>query len=124
MTILAIIGAGALGSALRYLSESLVPARLRSRFPWGTWLVNIAGSFLLGLLAGGIGDPFWSVVLGTGLLGGYTTFSAASLQVIELAQQRRYAAACSHATGMLLAAVLAATAGLVLGGIVAGGSTG
>lgn len=121
MTTLAIIGAGALGSALRYLSESLVPARLRSRFPWGTWLVNITGSFLLGLLAGGVTDPFWGAVLGTGLLGGYTTFSAASLQVVELVQQRRYAAACCHAAGMLFASVLAAAGGLAMGGLAAAG---
>lgn len=82
---------GALGSLLRYWLSALFERRLGEGFPWGTIVINIAGSFLIGLLfslAGRDGSPlltpparaFWLV----GLLGGFTTFSAFSLQTLNL----------------------------------------
>jgi CrcB protein len=67
--------AGGLGAASRLVVDGLVRHRVASTFPWATIFINVTGSFLLGLLVGAdVGDR-WLDVLGTGFLGGYTTFS-------------------------------------------------
>jgi CrcB protein len=93
MTPLLIAVGGALGSLARYwISEALALA-LGPAFPWGTLLVNVTGSFVIGLAAGGtIGDmrliasPFVRHFVMVGLCGGYTTFSAFSLQTVSMLQ--------------------------------------
>lgn len=115
----AIIVAGGIGSILRYLADNALPARLRQRFPWGTALVNLTGSFLLGALVGAAshGVPgFWVDVLGIGVLGGFTTFSTASIETVRLALEGRKWLAVLNGFGMLLACVGLATLGLVLFG--------
>lgn len=113
---------GGLGAALRYGLDSWIMRVVRSRaaargdtrssYPWGITVVNLSGSFVLGLLLGaGIGWP----LLVTGVLGGYTTFSTASLDSLRLARERRYGAAMLNAFGMLIAAALLAALGIVLG---------
>ena len=114
--VLAVALAGGLGAALRYVVDNAVPARVRERFPWGTQVVNLTGSFALGLLTGLLSGDSLSV-LGVGLLGGYTTFSAASLEAVGLATDRRYGAALAHGLGMLVACVVAAALGLWVGEI-------
>lgn len=87
-----LVGAGgALGSMMRY-GVSLIPAT--KYFPYHTFIVNIAGSFVIGVLMGlllknSIGNETWKF-LATGVCGGFTTFSALSLEGIELLQQQRY----------------------------------
>jgi CrcB protein len=80
----------------------------------------VSGSFLLGLVAGLAGAQLlphaWQLVCGTGLLGGYTTFSTASFETVRLAEDRRYLAAGSNAFGMLIAGTAAAALGLFLAG--------
>ena len=77
--LLAVVGGGVV-SSLRFVVDGLVASRVRSTFPWGTLDVNISGSFVLGLLTGlsasSVLDVPWLFVLGGGLMGGYTTFSA------------------------------------------------
>ncbi|MFD1720716.1 fluoride efflux transporter FluC [Amnibacterium endophyticum] len=110
--------AGGVGAALRLVLDGLLTARLGDRLPWGTLLINVSGSFVLGLLTGLAGTgahPAWLAVVGTGLLGGYTTFSTASFGTVRLLQQRRVAAALLYGLGMLVLAVAAAGAGLALG---------
>lgn len=93
MTALLIAVGGALGSLARYwISEALALA-LGPAFPWGTLLVNVSGSFVIGAAAGGaIGDarliasPFVRHFVMVGLCGGYTTFSAFSLQTVAMLQ--------------------------------------
>ncbi|PRI11876.1 fluoride efflux transporter FluC [Leucobacter massiliensis] len=107
--------AGGAGAALRYLLDTAVPVRVRERFPWGIMLVNLTGSFALGLLAGlALGQPLASV-LAVGLLGGYTTFSTAILDTVRLLQQRRIGAALLNGPGMLVATVALAMCGILLG---------
>lgn len=107
--------AGGAGAALRYLLDTAVPVRVRERFPWGIMLVNLTGSFALGLLAGlALGQPLASV-LAVGLLGGYTTFSTAILDTVRLLQQRRIGAALLNGPGMLVATVVLAVCGILLG---------
>jgi len=109
--------AGGVGAALRLLVDGAVRDRLGARLPWGTALINLTGSFVLGLLTGwaghGLPEPVLLVV-GTGLLGGYTTFSTASVETVRLLQQRRYAASLGYGLGVLVLSVALALAGIAL----------
>jgi fluoride exporter len=110
--------AGGVGAALRFLVDGVVTARLGDRLPWGTALINVTGSFLLGLLTGLAtrGMPAEVLtVLGTGLLGGYTTFSTASTGTVQLLQKGRIGAAALYGLGGLVLSVAAALLGLALG---------
>jgi CrcB protein len=110
---------GGVGAALRMLVDGLVKARLKIAFPVGTTIINVTGSFLLGIVTGltaaAVLPAEWQLIIGGGLLGGYTTFSTASFETVRLIQDRRYAAALLNSIGMLGAAVVAALLGLLLG---------
>jgi CrcB protein len=86
-------------------------------YPVGTTVINITGSLLLGLLAGlttgQVLPDQWQLIVGTGLLGGYTTFSAASFETIRLINYRRYVAAALNGLGMLIASTGAAAIGQI-----------
>ena len=102
---------------LRFVLDGLVRDRFGARLPWGTALINVSGSFLLGLVTGlvtrGMPEEVL-VVVGTGLLGGYTTFSTASVETVRLLMQRRYAASLGYGLGVLVLSVAAALLGLAL----------
>lgn len=120
MTPLLIAVAGGFGAATRFAVDGAVNDQVRSRVPLGTVLVNVVGSFLLGLFTGWAAGRGAAAdvlaVAGTGFLGGFTTFSAASVEAVLLVKDGRPLAAAGHAAGMLLLAVGAAAAGLWLGG--------
>ena len=117
MTPLLIAVAGGLGAASRLMIDGLVRNRVPSTFPWATILINVTGSFMLGLLVGlGAGER-WHDVVGTGFLGGYTTFSTASLETAGLLLDRRPLAAAANGLGVLVACVAAASGGYALGTI-------
>jgi fluoride exporter len=117
---LAMALAGGLGAATRFV----VDGEVRRRFPLlPTAVVNVTGSLLLGVVAGlvlrgGLPAP-WAAVLGTGFLGGYTTFSTASAETVRLLQAGRYAAAAGTSVGMLALSVAACALGVAGAGIVA-----
>lgn len=112
--------AGGLGAAARFMLDGAIRGRLRRRYPVGTTVINLSGSFLLGLVTGlamaHMLPVEWRIILGTGFLGGYTTFSTASFETVRLALERRWAAALLNGFGMMLGALLAAGVGLWLGG--------
>lgn len=87
------IGSG-LGSALRYVISLSMTGTMGSTFPWGTLLVNVVGSGLIGWLAGRIAKApdahrqRWQPFLVAGFCGGFTTFSLFSLEVVSLAQTK------------------------------------
>jgi CrcB protein len=113
---LAVAAAGGIGAACRMVLDGAVKTWTKIPYPLGTTVINVTGSFLLGVvtgLAAGLGP--WAIVLGTGLLGGYTTFSTASYETVRLAQEGRWRAALTNGLGMLLACLLAAWLGLLLG---------
>ena len=127
MTPLLFIGtalAGGVGAALRFFLDGLLRAHTRATFPYGTALVNLTGSFALGVLAGiaanGWLPPELAAVIGVGLLGGYTTFSTASIETVRLAQEGRYRAAVVNGLGVLVACTLAALLGIWIGALLAG----
>lgn len=119
--LLALIGAsGAVGAAARYLVELAVTARTGDRFPWGTTVVNVTGSFLLGVLTGIVSDATVLAAAGVGLLGGYTTFSTVSATAAGLALGGRTRAAALTVLANAVGAVGAAAAGLGVGMLLAG----
>jgi CrcB protein len=88
MTVVLVLIGGALGAPLRYLTDVAVSRRHGSVLPWGTLVVNVAGSLLLGAVAAGStvdGAPTWLLpLLGTGLCGALTTFSTFSYETVRL----------------------------------------
>lgn len=111
--------AGGLGAVARFVLDQVVTRRVRAGYPVGTSVVNVLGSFLLGLVtglaAGQLLPPAWHVVAGTGFLGGFTTFSAVTVEVVRLAQTGRRRAATLHAVGLLVVSLVAAGLGWALG---------
>lgn len=105
--------AGGVGAVLRYLVDLGVVRLAGRRFPWGILLVNLTGSFALGVVTTALPDE--AFLLGAGLLGGYTTFSTAMLDTVALWRDGERPAAAFNAIGMLLLGLLAAVLGLVLG---------
>ncbi|PXA71797.1 fluoride efflux transporter CrcB [Cryobacterium arcticum] len=111
--------AGGLGAALRLFLDGVVRARVKTTLPLGTLLINVLGSLLLGVITGltlALWLPeAWHLVLGGGLMGGFTTFSTASVETVRLAQARRSYAALINGLGMLVLSVACAFLGLWLG---------
>ncbi|WP_271403745.1 fluoride efflux transporter CrcB [Kocuria palustris] len=116
---LAIAVAGGAGAVCRFALDGFLKSLSEADFPWPTVLINITGSLLLGLITGfavsGLLPEAWRLVLGTGFLGGYTTFSTASVDTVRLLQQRRWTAGMAHGLGTLVIAVGAAGLGVGLG---------
>ncbi len=108
--------AGGAGAGLRYVVDAAVASLLKGRSPWGVVIVNITGSFALGLVASAM--PEAAFVIGAGLLGGYTTFSTAMLDTIELWKDGQRGSAALHLLGTFAVSVAAALAGLGLGALI------
>lgn len=117
LELLVVAVAGGAGAGLRYVLDRVIGTRGRGGFPLGILVVNITGSLALGLLTG-LGTlvvPQLAVVLGTGLLGGYTTFSAVSVDSVLLAERGRWRDAAADLFGTLVLCVAAAAAGVGAG---------
>ena len=108
MTVLLVLLGAALGAPTRYLADVAVQRLHTTTFPWGTWTVNVAGSFLLGLVVAA--DTDWVVALvGTGFCGALTTFSTFGYETVRLTEEGEPATAVSY-VALSLAAGLAAAA--------------
>jgi CrcB protein len=110
---------GALGSALRYGAGRWAIAAMGPGFPFSTFAVNILGGLLMGLLAGwlariGEGGEELRLLLGVGVLGGFTTFSAFSLEVYNMITRAEVALAAAYAVSSTAGSVLAVLAGVWL----------
>ena len=107
---------GGLGAWLRYVVGRLVPF---AAFPWSTLTVNVLGSFAMGVLAGwlarhGQGGETWRLLLGVGLLGGFTTFSAFSLELVTMIERGQAGLALAYAAVSVIAGVAGLFAGLMI----------
>lgn len=113
----AVAVAGGLGAGARYTLDGLITHRSRRTLPIATLIINVTGSFLLGALTGWIaarGESAGSLIAGVGFLGGFTTFSTASVELVGLVRARRPWAALLLGTLMVFASLAAAGAGIVL----------
>ncbi len=117
-TILAVALGGALGSVGRYVVVDRMARLTGSAFPWGTMTVNGLGGLAIGLLAGlfaahqGLAE--WRYFLVTGVLGGFTTFSAFSLDAVTLAQRGAWSDAALYVGGSVAVSLAGTVAGFWL----------
>jgi len=119
VTVTLLVFAGALGALARYEVELTVRRRTGGSFPYGTLLINVSGSFALGILVGlaahrGVATPVVTVV-GTGLIGSYTTFSTLTFDTVALAESNRLRAAVTSLGASLVLGLGAAAVGLLVG---------
>lgn len=111
---------GATGAVMRYLTGVGMTRALGSGWPYGTLAVNVVGGLAMGLLVGilaqraGADQERWRVLLGVGVLGGFTTFSAFSLEVALMIERRQTPQAFGYATLSVVLSVAALFAGLML----------
>jgi len=121
---LLVAAGGAVGAPLRYLTDRSVQRRHDSLFPWGTFVVNVVGSMILGVLAGaalvGAGSSTTGLLLGTGMCGALTTYSTLSFETARLLEQRARLYAFANLAGSIVAGLAAVTAGYLLGAAVIG----
>ncbi len=119
--------AGGLGAVARFALDTGIRSRRVTRMAWGTIAINLSGSLLLGLLVGLVGAGAlageWQWALGTGFLGGYTTFSTASFETVRLLQKRAWTDAALTALVQLAAATALAALGLWVGATLGGAAS-
>lgn len=115
--LLAVALGGALGSLLRYFVASAIQSAAAPGFPWGIFVVNISGGFVMGLIVelGALKlqiSPEIRAFLTVGILGGYTTFSTFSLDSVLLIQRGAYVSAAAYIVGSTALSIIALFAGL------------
>jgi CrcB protein len=119
MNYLLVFLGGGLGSVLRHTVNVICPRFLGAHFPYHTFLINITGSTVMGLIAGylafkGDAAQSWRLFVMTGILGGYTTFSAFSLDTAVLYERGEIALAALYVLGSVVLSILGLFAGLAL----------
>jgi CrcB protein len=113
MTVLLVAAGAAIGAPLRYMVDRTVQRRRDSPFPWGTLTVNVAGSFILGLLTVTT-DSTVTLLLGVGFCGAFTTYSTFGYETIRLAEDGSRWYAVLNVLVSLAAGLAAATLGILL----------
>ncbi|MFL0417728.1 fluoride efflux transporter CrcB [Sphingomonas sp. 179-I 2A4 NHS] len=113
-----VMAGGAVGAGLRHLVGRAALAALGPAWPWGTLTVNIVGGLVMGVLAGSLSrvsdGEAWRLLLGVGVLGGFTTFSAFSLDAVLMIQRGEIAAMLAYVILSVFGAIGALALGLGL----------
>jgi CrcB protein len=117
--VLLVAAGGAVGAVMRHLISGASLKMMGPDWPYGTFIINISGSLLMGVLAGWLafrvdGGAHWRLLLGTGVLGGFTTFSAYSLETALLIEKKEYIPAAVYSLGSVALGVIGLFAGLWL----------
>jgi fluoride exporter len=119
LVILGVAIGGMIGAPTRFLVDRIVADRVETDFPLGTFLINVSGSFVLGLLTGldlaGHMPVVVKALVGTGFCGAYTTFSTWSFETVRLLEDGEYLEAFTNAIGSVVVGLLAAAGGMALG---------
>jgi len=115
VTALLVVLGAAVGAPLRYLADRAVQSRHDSGFPWGTFTVNVVGSFILGMLIDAPGSV--GALLGTGFCGALTTYSTFGYETIRLLEGRSHAYAVLNVVASVAAGIGAAFGGIALAGV-------
>jgi fluoride exporter len=119
MNYLLVFIGGGLGSVIRHTVNVVCPRFLGASFPYHTFIINITGSTIMGLIAGYLafkGDAVqsWRLFLMTGILGGYTTFSAFSLDTAVLYERGEFGLAAFYVLGSVILSIAGLFAGLAI----------
>lgn len=119
MNVLFVFLGGGLGAALRYALNIGVPRVLGAAFPWHTFIINVSGCFTMGIITAWLAlrpgmAPEWRLFLTTGILGGFTTFSAFSLDFVQLFERGDAGQAVIYVAASVLLSIVACFAGLAL----------
>jgi fluoride exporter len=114
VTVLLVALGAAVGAPLRYLVDRAVQRRHDSVFPWGTFAVNVTGSFILGVLVGGAVPKSLAALLGTGLCGALTTYSTFGYETIRLLSERARTFAVLNTAASVVAGLGAAYCGIAV----------
>ena len=118
--LLLVAAGGAIGAVARYLAGVQTLRLLGGGWPWGTLVVNLLGGLAMGALIatlalrGGADQERWRLLLGVGVLGGFTTFSAFSLEVALMIERREWLSAMTYSLGSVVLSVAALFAGRLL----------
>jgi CrcB protein len=117
VTVLLVLLGGAIGAPARYVTDWAVQRLHGTTYPWGTWTVNVAGSFVLGVVAAS--GPDWvTTLVGTGFCGALTTFSTFGYETVRLTEEGETATAIGYVAGSVAAGLAAAALGWALGSAV------
>lgn len=111
------VGGGAIGAGARFLVNAGCAQWLGGALPWATFTVNVLGSFLMGVVLAATvtllgGSPEWRTFLATGILGGFTTFSAFSADTWQLIERQQPALAALYVAGSVTLSLAALVAGM------------
>jgi len=123
-TVVAVGVAGFLGAIARYGLEGSVASRSGGSFPWGTLVVNISGSLIIGFLFAVVIEgrvivvPWLRTAMTVGFVGAYTTFSTLTLETFRLVEEGSFGLASANALGSLAIGLIAVYVGVVLGRLV------
>lgn len=123
-SLLLVMAGGAIGAGARHLTGRALTVALGTDWPWGTTAVNLVGGLAMGVLAGtlaraGQGGEAWRLLLGVGVLGGFTTFSAFALDTALMIERGALATALAYVLVSVVGSIAALFAGLALARVAA-----
>jgi fluoride exporter len=120
MGVLLVAVGGAIGSVTRYLVGGWIASRVGSAFPFGTFVINVTASFIIGFFLAFSQErislsPYWRLLVAVGFVGGYSTFSTFEYEGIRLLQDREILLGSVYLIGSVVAGGIAAVGGIALG---------